>query len=585
MRMTHLIVPIVSTSPPLAEQVRAAVAAGATLIELRVDVIDDLAAVEALLREPRTIPIVLTIRSVEEGGLWDGDDAERVALIERLGLLLPGFVDVEFATWQRSANLRQKIGLVCEVDWNSADRDAADQSRDPDQSRDRKGAVEDPVGSKKEELNVADVRQPLPHGRGSDQNSDQNRDRKRTILGEPSDVGRVRNQLILSHHNWRETPDDGALQALFDELGAAPAAVAKAVFTARDATDSLRVLEQLRRRGPTRSLIALAMGEAGIATRVLATKFGAFGTFATLDDSRASAPGQVTIETLRGLYRWDDIGPATKVYGVVGWPVSHSKSPLIHNAAMKADNIDGVYLPFPVGPTYEDFAAFMDYVAGHPELDIHGLSVTIPHKEHALRWLEERGVWPDATNAAGMVNTLSLGEGQWRGSNTDGDGFLKALLDEARIGFDDLMSRRISVIGAGGVARAVVFALRKARLTVFNRTEDRAFRLMLDLGVPCGSWKDRVETPADVIVNCTSIGMAPNVDELPVSVEALQAGQIVFDTVYTPRETRFLREAKARGCIAISGVEMFLNQAEMQYQIFHSRGPRMNLMRGALGNM
>ncbi len=513
---TLLAVPLTSLDPPLGAQVRAAQAAGADLVELRVDLLGDVAAVETLLQQPRALPMILTIRTAAEGGAWTGDEAERIALLERLGLLVPGFVDVECATWQRSANVRQKIGLVADVPGHA--------------------------------------------------------------------TARARNRLIVSHHDCQATPAD--LSPVFDALAATPAHIHKVVFTARDATDALRVLIELHRRAPQHPTIALAMGEAGLVTRVLARKFGAFLTFATLHAGGESAPGQPTLTALRDLYRWDDLGPSTRVYGVLGWPVGHSRSPHIHNAALRAAGIDAVYVPLPVRPTWAEFAAFMDAVQRNPDLDFWGFSVTLPHKEHALRWLEEQGgeIEPLARRCGAVNTLLRHADGTSSGHNTDVLGVVAALRALPDWASADWRGRRAAVLGAGGVARAVVVALadRGCQVTIFNRTAERARRLADEFNCASEEWNARAESPADLLVNCTSVGLAPHVAETPCPDDALRPGLTVFDTVYHPAETRLLRSARARGCATVGGVEMFLHQAAAQFELWHGRSIALDVLRGAL---
>ena len=160
-------------------------------------------------------------------------------------------------------------------------------------------------------------------------------------------------------------------------------------------------------------MIALAMGEAGIVTRVLAGKFGAFLTFATLPDGAKSAPGQVSLADMIGLYRFPEIGPATEVYGVIGWPVGHSMSPAIHNAGFAELGLDKVYVLLPVRPRYENLAAALDGLRDFEELDFRGASVTIPHKEDALRWAADRGGQVNFEEI-GATNTIVIGFGQYR---------------------------------------------------------------------------------------------------------------------------------------------------------------------------
>lgn len=527
-------VPIIHADAPLREQVADARAAGAELVELRVDMIGDAAAVEALLREPHEIPYILTIRSAAEGGRWDGDEAERISLIERLGLLRPGYVDVEWSTWRASANIRQKIGLVCDTD---AGGESMHASR------------------------------------------------------------RARNKLILSHHDFEGTPAD--LSTLFADLAETPASVIKVATTARDATDALRMLEQLKQHAAARPTIAIAMGEAGLASRVLARKFGAFATFAAFSCQDGSAPGQPAVEQLRGLYRWDEIGQETRVYGVVGNPVGHSQSPAIHNAAMAADGVDGVYLPFPVNPAYEDFAVFADFASRNGWLDIGGLSVTLPHKQHALRWLEENaGVLEPAAGRIGAVNTLTApprsanagknGTGElaagWRGANTDAPGGLAALQTVQALQGGGLKGRRVRILGAGGAARALAAGLREfgCSITIHNRTAARGAALADVFGCLVGDWDERCGLDGEIVINCTTVGLWPDVDDSPMPAERLDPGCIVFDTIYNPRRTRLLREAEARGCTVVSGVEMFIAQAAAQYGLWHRRDAPHAIMRRML---
>ncbi len=512
---TLLAVPVTRCDLPVGAQVRAALAAGADLIELRVDCLDEPGEVARLLEQPHDVPFVLTIRSAEEGGGWDGDESARVALFESLGLKLPGYVDVEYAAWVRSANLRQKLGLVSSP-----------------------GA----------------------------------------------DGGRPRNRLILSYHDWRSTPDH--LDAVVRPLLESPADVVKVVFTAHSATDAWRVLGLLRRHGGSRPLIALATGAAGLLTRVLAPKYGAFLTFAALDAESTAAPGQPTLAELLDVYRWRAIDPDTPVYGVVGWPVGQSRGPLVHNAALAAADMAGVYVPMPVPPDYASFAEFMELLTAQPEFGVRGLSVTMPHKEHALRWLLENGHAVGAgAQRVGAVNTLlRTGAAGWSGENTDTVGLLAALRTVPGLLDDPGCRPHVAVLGAGGVARAAVAALCDAgcRVTVFNRRAVRANQLARSFGCAARPWEERGGADVQVVVNCTSLGMWPNVDETPLPAKALRPGLVVLDTVYHPAETRLAREAAERGGRVVSGVEMFLGQAAAQFELWHRGSAPLDAMRAAL---
>lgn len=512
---TLVVVPITTAARPLAAQAAEGAAQRADLIELRVDLIGDWRAVEAYLGGPRPLPAILTIRPRHEGGAWDADEAERISLIERLGLLLPGYVDVEWSTWCASANVRQKLGLVCDA--------AAPDSHD-----------------------------------------------------------RPRNRLILSQHDFAATPAD--LGAVFDALESEPRAIVKMACSGRDAADALLMLDELRGRSGKRQVIGLTMGESGVATRVLAAKFGAFLTYAPLDEGDASAPGQLTLAGLRRM-RFDEIGPRTRVYGIVGWPVAHSLSPALHNAAMCAAGIDGVYVPLPVMPGFDAFARFMSRAAADG-LDIAGLSVTIPHKENALRWLRENGgaVEPLAARI-GAVNTLSRdGAGRWSGANTDAPAVVAALQSRPACDGALLRGRRVLILGAGGAGHAAAAALaeRGCLLTICNRDPHRAQQLADEFGAATAAWEARGATPFDILVNCTSVGLWPAVDESPFPRDSLRGGQVVFDTIYNPPLTRLLRDATAVGCEVVSGVVMFVAQATGQFARWHGQPPDNQVCRRSL---
>ncbi len=488
---------IVAADPPLEVQVHDALRAGADLIELRVDRIGDVAAVERLLHKPHVHPYILTVRRREEGGAWRGDERSRLRTIERLAAARPGFVDIE-------------------------------------------AAVEN-----------------LP------------------------DIGA--NRLILSHHDTHATPADPG--AVIDRLAARGPDVVKAVFSATDSRETLRVLDALRRRSRRHPTIALAMGEAGLATRVLARKFGAFLTFAALGPGRQSAPGQPAIDVLRNRFRWESLGPDTRVFGVIGWPVAHSRGPQLHNAAMAAATIDGVYLPLPVKPSYDDLAAFLDDASTSEWLDLAGLSVTIPHKEHVARWLERRGgAMSPLAKRCGAVNTLvRCPGGPWRGENTDARAVAATL--EAHAAFaGGLNGVAVDVLGAGGVARAAVAALveRGCAVTIYNRSQARAARLAGEFGCRWLPWEQRARGSGRILINCTSVGMVPETSRSPMPAERLAPPLVVFDTVYTPRETRLLREAAARGCQTIDGETLFLGQAAAQFSLWHGCAAPVETMRAAL---
>jgi 3-dehydroquinate dehydratase/shikimate dehydrogenase len=388
--------------------------------------------------------------------------------------------------------------------------------------------------------------------------------------------------LILSGHDFTGRPRD-LLQQIEAMVNEPACAVIKVAWMARSLRDNLEAFDVLAER--KKPMIALCMGRFGLMSRVLAPKFGGLLTFASLEKGDESAPGQPTIEELKSLYRFDAIGRETRVYGVIGWPVEHSQSPRIHNAAFDETGFDGVYLPMPIPPEWEHFKATIGAIIDHPRLGFRGASVTIPHKEHLLRFVEERGGRvDDFARLAGAANTLIVGSaGGLVCANTDAPAIVRAL------GRDDVLKgTRVAILGAGGVARAAIAGLmmHDADITIFNRTGERAAGAVREFSEKRRTIESRSEIRTgevemlarekfDICINCTSVGMeggsASNqtpFETLGVTELRLDETTTVLDTVYAPRETPMLREAAARGARAISGVEVFLHQAALQFEMW-----------------
>ena len=358
-------------------------------------------------------------------------------------------------------------------------------------------------------------------------------------------------KLVLSHHDFEKMPAD--LPDIADRMDKAGADVVKVVATAGDAADNLAVLDVLRRSA--KPAVALAMGEYGIPSRILARKFGAAWTYASLARGAESAPGQLTIDDMLDLYRFKSTGPDTAVYGVIGNPVAHSASPAVMNAAFAEMGLDAVYLLIRVS----DVKAF---VSAFKKIPLEGCSVTIPHKSAVMDYVDK--IDPLARRVGAVNTVLREGDGTLTGCNTDLEGAMSAL--EEALGGKSLKDSRALVLGAGGAARAIVFGLvdRGADVIIANRTVSRAEALAGDAGT---AWCAVEEAPGkrfDILVNCTSVGMHPNENASPISADCLREGMVVFDTVYNPPETRLLAAARRRGARTVSGLEMFLRQAEKQ---------------------
>lgn len=527
--MTMICVPILADEPAVAKR-DAILAAekGADIVEFRVDLLMEadlsldarIGQIKDLVAES-PLPCIVTCRPEWEGGLYAGDEDERVSMFEALGTAdsPPAYIDVELKAYTASANIRQKINLA---------------------------------------------------------------------VDHPKQERHVRTRLILSSHDFTGRPADLTRKIL--AMHAEPAcAVVKVAYRARSIRDNLELFDILsERQKPT---IALGMGEFGLMSRVLAPKFGGFLTFASLRDESATAPGQPTIDDLLGMYRFRSIGKDTRVYGVIGWPVTQSMSPLIHNAGFAEIGWDGVYVPMPVAANPADaeasrlsFDTTFSALIGHLGSDFAGASVTVPHKEHAIHSCEDIGDWnPFEIGAANTLRRYFFDpenprEFLWQCANSDAQA-ISALIDE-EIG--ELRDRRVSIYGAGGAARAAAYvaARRGALVVLHNRSRPRAEALAVDLNrlglngrVAAASDDNEREASCDLHINCTPVGMAggPDPDGLSIPIPdmpALPPETVFFDTVYNPIETPMLRAAKGRGYRTIDGVQMFVRQAAGQFELW-----------------
>ncbi len=369
--------------------------------------------------------------------------------------------------------------------------------------------------------------------------------------------------LILSHHNFDRRPEN--LHDLVRDLCAVDeAGVIKIAWPATDLSDNFHAFDIMR--AADKNAAAICMGEAGLISRILAAKYGAFASYCAFDADSVASPGQLTLAEMRDRFRWESINEATDVYGVIGYPIAHSISPDVFNDAFAAQKLNAVYLPLLVQPDYGSFAAFMDACLERDWFGARGFSVTLPHKEHALRYLDDR-VDPPA-DLIGAVNTILIEDGEVWGCNTDCDAALDTLLDGMNCGEEDLEGLPVDVLGAGGVARAIVAGLTDcgADVTLYNRDPERAATLADAFECRARSWDERSEAEGKILVNCTSLGMVPDVESSPMPSDALRADVVVFDTVYRPRQTRLLRDAQGAGCTCVEGLDMFARQAAHQLE-------------------
>jgi 3-dehydroquinate dehydratase / shikimate dehydrogenase len=385
--------------------------------------------------------------------------------------------------------------------------------------------------------------------------------------------------VICSHHDFAGVPAD--LSSLYERTAATGAQVSKLAVTTRDATDCLPVLallERARREG--RALAAVAMGEAGLLTRVLGQAFGSFLTYAAAADSSATAPGQLTADEMRGLYRFDRITSTTRVCGLVGSPVAHSLSPHIHNAAFAALGLDSVYVPFDVRDPLDFLCRMVSPRTRELGWNLRGLSVTAPHKSAVVGALDSV---EEAAREIGAVNTIVVEGDRLRGYNTDAAAALAPLA-----GLMELRGARAAVLGAGGAARAVLWALRAAgaRATVFARDEERGRAVAARFGAQSRKLSGAHFGDFDLVVNATPLGTrGPHESDTAAEAEQLRGARAAYDLVYNPADTRFMREARAACCpIVVGGLAMLVAQAAAQFELWTAERAPVEAMRRAAEN-
>jgi 3-dehydroquinate dehydratase/shikimate dehydrogenase len=381
-------------------------------------------------------------------------------------------------------------------------------------------------------------------------------------------------RLVLSAHHFDRPFDD--IELLYESIiSFCPQAIPKLVYTARHINDCFAAFDLLHDKD--RDAIVFSMGAMGQVSRILAKKLGSFLTFAAMDEQQASAPGQIPIAQMKGLYRWDTIDAETEIFGIIGDPVGHSLSPAIHNAGFAKDAINAIYLPFWVQNDKAGFDAFMEHILSRPWMGFRGFSVTIPHKTDALDFAEAKGDYVEPLAATiGAVNTFKVGFNSLVSAfNTDYTGAMDALTHTLGIDRHRLHSQKIAVLGAGGVSRAVVAGLvdAGAEVTIYNRTQNKGQTLAEEFRCRWAGLDTLENLQADIVVNCTSIGMTPNVDATPLPAALFRPEMTAFDTIYTPLKTQFLRDAAAAGAKCVNGAEMFIRQAMAQYHIFTGHEP------------
>jgi len=366
--------------------------------------------------------------------------------------------------------------------------------------------------------------------------------------------------VVASMHLFGEPPPD--VPSMVRALHATGAEVVKLAYEARSLTETLPLFELVQQpEFQTSDHVLIAMGASGVATRVLAARLRNRWTYA----GDGMAPGQLPPARLVDEFHFRRIRPDADLYGVVGNPVMHSLSPVMHNAGFAQRGLNAAYVPLEAKHT-DDFVQFAR------AMRLRGASITAPFKVAMM----DRVDHVDAlASEVGAINTLHVRGGQWIGSNTDVHGFVTPLK-----GRMTLKGTRAAVLGAGGAARAVAVALKRegADVRVCARRAAEAEQVATLVGVRTGEFPPGPGT-WDVLVNATSAGTRAD-DESPMNGVALD-GEIVFDLIYAPSETPLIAQARAAGCWTIGGIEMLIRQAERQFEIWTGAPPPADLFRHA----
>ncbi|XP_031486136.1 bifunctional 3-dehydroquinate dehydratase/shikimate dehydrogenase, chloroplastic-like [Nymphaea colorata] len=391
-------------------------------------------------------------------------------------------------------------------------------------------------------------------------------------------------KVIVSSCNYENTPSVEILTSLAAKIRSAGADIVKIATTAKDITDVSRVFQVCTScKVP---IIGLVMGDRGVISRLFASKFGGYLTYAALDGGIESAVGEPTIKKMLDVYNFRRVGRDTQIFGLIGNPVYHSKSPFVYNKAFSFLGLNAVFVHFLV----DDLPSFLN-VYSSP--DFAGFSCTIPHKEIMCRSCDE--VDPIA-KAMGAVNTTIRRDGKLIGCNTDYIGAISAIEEALRAaniqgnipGGSPVAGKLLVIMGAGGTGKALSYIAKEkgARVVIANRTYERAEKLAQAIGgqaIPLSELEDFHPEEEMILANTTSVGMYPNTGVSPIPKHALKHYILVFDAIYTPRDTQLLIDAKEAGAIIADGVEMFLRQAKGQIELYTNRSPApMHIMEEAV---
>lgn len=379
-------------------------------------------------------------------------------------------------------------------------------------------------------------------------------------------------QRIISYHNFDETPDN--LEEIHHQISKLDPDIIKIATMANNPIDNIKALRLCRDSDiPT---AAFCMGEMGLPSRLLCGRAGSPLTYATFSEDRKMAPGQLTYKQMKEDFLYDSITDETVILGVIADPVAHSLSPIVHNACIRELGLNMLYLPFRVPREYLE-----EFIEICPEMGIRGLSVTIPHKEKCLKCIN---VLDDNVAGIRAANTIIFKEVNAFGYNTDCTAAINSMaksIESKHPAEDVFKGRKFLILGAGGVARAIAFGLvrKDADVIICARDYRKADDLAQTLDCRSIDWSARANFEASVLINCTPVGMFPNMDETPFEADWFLKKTIVFDTIYNPEQTLFIKQAREAQCTTITGVDMFVRQAAEQFRLFTGKAPNVETIR------
>ncbi|MBI2659653.1 shikimate dehydrogenase [Candidatus Woesearchaeota archaeon] len=365
-------------------------------------------------------------------------------------------------------------------------------------------------------------------------------------------------KIIVSYHNFKETPD--SIKKTYGNIKSLNPDLIKIVTRANSAADNFRIFDLINKANDEkRKIVAFCMGHYGQFGRILGIILGSKIAYASIEEGNESASGQLTLNELISHYKLRKLNKNTKIAGLIGNPVAHSWSHIMHNEGFDKLRINAVYLKFQVDKLRE----FIDYFKNLNSL---GFSVTIPYKIEVMKYLDKID---EKAEEIGAVNTIVMRNKKLIGYNTDCQGAVMALKEKV-----SLKGKRAVLLGAGGSTRAIAYGLMEENMnniTILNRTIKKAKDIANDFGCGYGSLSDLKNVDYDMLINTTSVGMHPNADESIIPSNLIKKNSVVFDIVFNPSKTRLLKDAEKKSCTIIPGFEMLVQGAMLQFRLWTSK--------------